>query len=1432
MIQGLKRPRKSVPLKKLAYTAGAVMVIMSVLLQVMMLQPKIHAQTLSVGPNNPGACAEDTADSGTLAWTGYTNATTSNDTRATRSTSSGSARTHYVECSSFGFSIPSSAIIIGVELINERSATVDGGIFGDAFVDGNVKLSKAGTMSGSSQGSGTDTWETTDTLKTYGSPTSLWGTTLTPSDINNSGFGAGVQALSTASTNASVTARIDTMTITVYFYGASQITQAGYIWENDDEDQAAGDVYDNNSQQAAGNTAITNVRKGERLTLRMQLKNTGGADLNQGLGLFYDKNDGNFRQAGFPAPIPAAGSSCAASNWSCTAVESTGTVGTNSKIAMTPDGNPYAMFTNTSATPTLYSAEYVGSGGTGCDVATWSSCADAIITSTDAGAVAVGPDGTRYGLYYTSAGSSSTANLAEYVGAGNGSGCTSTAWDCNGIGATTNGTPVAMLGVVGDGTVYAVATNGIGAGAQQVLCTRPSGGGFSCSAFTDLAMPSFGSNNIDGTKAISYYGTGSNLVYAEYVGSGGSCSNTAWACTTVDGTGTVGQYSSLSYATDGTAYISYYDGTNFNLKVAYFVGSGGNCDTMGGSDAWQCTTVDGTGTTGQYTSIAFAPDNTPYVSYYDAAGNNNLRLAYFVGSGGNCDTTGGSDAWQCTTIESTNDVGQYSSLSFGNDGVPYISYYDVTNSAMRVASLPPGAGELSIARPQGGTGGDSINESHADMTTTTDTSNRDDADRIGGGTWSNGVLIDVLEPTYLNLPADDCTEISFVIDTSQAVAGTTYRFIVATADAFQNNKGKWRGAAAISQYPTLTIAPDTDFKASKSIEPQGTAACNGSVWTCTLVEGTASVGEYSSMAMSPSGVPYISFYDTTGDDLRFAKYVGSGGNCDASGGSDAWTCTTIDDTVTNIGQYTSMAFAQDGTAYISYYDVTNANLRIAKYVGSGGTGCKAGVTDWACTVIESTDAAGEYSSIAISPSGVPYISYYNNTDDDLRVAYYDGDGIASNCAGGSNAWTCVAVDSSVALVGLHTSIAFSPDGVPYISYYDDTNDNLRIAQYVSTGGTGCTATTAYTCTLVEATTTGTNEVGQYTSIAFSSSGTPYISYYDLGSGDLRVANYDGDGSASGCTGGSVAWTCTAIDDTSTAVGLYTSIAFSPTGQAYVSYYDSTNGDLRLAQNVGSSGTGCKSGVTAWTCTTISASTDGPYSSLAFSNSGVPYISFHDTGGGDIGLAKLELYHTKPSFSSNFTYPGRSGLWANGLFSLSDGRSPRTNGTGVCTNGIANYLGICGLFDDGGHMESVTATAYQRPQFNFSQRFDSNTILPTAAWRGRSDVAPNTASTAGDIKLQVYRFGSTNAWTDVATDNSSTNCNTDNCDLMGIPGGTISDYFESDGAGHYWTYWRVWQYENASGSETLRTDLFQLQFINKQMRHGKLFENNTKRVFTF
>ena len=87
-------------------------------------------------------------------------------------------------------------------------------------------------------------------------------------------------------------------------------------------------------------------------------------------------------------------------------------------------------------------------------------------------------------------------------------------------------------------------------------------------------------NEIQATKALQQKSSATALHYA----TGGSL---PWMVSTVDNAGSVGEFTSLAFGSDGQPAISYYDGTNADLKFARFNGS-----------TWTITTVVSVGTVG------------------------------------------------------------------------------------------------------------------------------------------------------------------------------------------------------------------------------------------------------------------------------------------------------------------------------------------------------------------------------------------------------------------------------------------------------------------------------------------------------------------------------------------------------------------------------------------------------------------------------------------------------------------------------------------------------------------------------------------------------------------------------------------------------------------------------------------------------------------
>ena len=88
---------------------------------------------------------------------------------------------------------------------------------------------------------------------------------------------------------------------------------------------------------------------------------------------------------------------------------------------------------------------------------------------------------------------------------------------------------------------------------------------------------------------------------------------------------------------------------------------------------WQTETVDSTDNVGEFTSLAIDSNNHPHISYFDRT-NNQLKYASFNGI-----------SWSTETVDSGG-TGEFSSLALDNQDYPHISYCDYTNNKLRYAS--------------------------------------------------------------------------------------------------------------------------------------------------------------------------------------------------------------------------------------------------------------------------------------------------------------------------------------------------------------------------------------------------------------------------------------------------------------------------------------------------------------------------------------------------------------------------------------------------------------------------------------------------------------------------------------------------------------------------------------------------------------------------
>ncbi len=710
----------------------------------------------------------------------------------------------------------------------------------------------------------------------------------------------------------------------------------------------------------------------------------------------------------------------------------------------------------------------------------------------------------------------------------------------------------------------------------------------------------FASLELDGQGVphISYFDdTNDDLKYA--FKSGG-----VWTTETVDATGSVGEYTSLELDGQGIPHISYFDDTNYDLKYAYK--SGG---------VWTIETVDATGLVGEYTSLELDGQGVPHISYFD---NTNDDLKYAYKSGG---------VWTIETVDATGLVGWFPSLELGGQGNPHISYYDVTNSNLKYAYK-------------------------------------------SGGVWFTETVdaaSDVGAYTSLKLDGQGIPHISYY-DIGNYDLKYAYKsggvWTIETVDA----------TGAVGASTSLELdghgVPHISYYDNSNHDLKY-AYKSGGVWTTETVDATAgALGASTSLELDGQGVPHISYLDDSNFDLKYAdaavhllspvggeqwragsrdtvRWSGGGGIdillsenggasyitalSSVSGGmavisvpswetewarvkiersepystsespgvftiepfiafQDYWWSTTVDAG----GEYTSLKLDGQGVAHISYFDDTDDDLKYA--YKSGGV--------WTTETVDATGSVGYYASLELDGQGFPRISYFDLTNIDLKYAYKSG-----------GVWLTETVDAT-GYVGEYTSLELDGQGVPHISYFDDTNDDLKYAY--KSGGVWTTET-------VDA----TGSVGYTTSLEIDGQGNPHVSYYDMSNHKLKYAYKSGG-----------VWTTETVDATGS-VGYYTSLELDGQGVPHISYYDITNDDLKYAYKSGG----------MWTTETVDATGSvGEYTSLELDGQGVPHISYFDNTNYNLKYASAAIEVAEPSPGATWPVGAtRSVVW--------DGKGP-------------------------------------------------------------------------------------------------------------------------------------------------------------------------------
>lgn len=309
------------------------------------------------------------------------------------------------------------------------------------------------------------------------------------------------------------------------------------------------------------------------------------------------------------------------------------------------------------------------------------------------------------------------------------------------------------------------------------------------------------------------------------------------------------------------------------------------------------------------------------------------------------------------TVESTNNVGWYSSLALDSNGIAYISHMDGTNAGLRLCNNSGGSWNCEEVESFGG-----------DIRSC----------NFMCGQYSSVAIDSNDKPhiTHLDDEGDNWT-IRYCTD-----AGNNGWNLGDCEEIETTNPYGYYSSTIINSSDTVHVI-HTGLLATEDLRHCENLAGG---WSCETIESANAVGWDLSAEFDSNDMIHISHYDSTDDNLRY---------CNGTTGS--WSCEIIESD-NDVGWQTSLAIDSNDMIHITHFDNTNDNLRY----------CNGTYGSWSCEVVESDNSVGWVSSIVIDINDVPHITHYDNTNKKIRYCdKNDDEWICRELTGTSNTFSLV-----------------------------------------------------------------------------------------------------------------------------------------------------------------------------------------------------------------------------------------------------------------------------------------------------------------------------------------------------------------------------------------------------------------------------------------
>lgn len=624
-----------------------------------------------------------------------------------------------------------------------------------------------------------------------------------------------------------------------------------------------------------------------------------------------------------------------------------------------------------------------------------------------------------------------------------------------------------------------------------------------------------------------------HLYYAWYDGA-------KWQNEIVDNAWGVGRHASLSFDNSGNPQISYYDASNYDIKIAHKMGKN-----------WQISTTnfeiknifrDDVG----IADMVIDRNGYIHISYFTFDNEDLLKYSIYDGN------------YWFTTNVSNNSISSQIRLVLDHNGLPHLLYmdnidntyvlkhawHDITTWRIEQVHLESifSYSNFSLTIDQENNPNiicfDSdrltyIKKENNNWQAKIVTQNHISMASINLDSYNNPIIVYYdLSEDYLKIAkwtgidwdiqniyqSESINHISFLIDTSEKSQIIFYDISNASINyAYFINNG-WGIDVIDYAYKSGTnsslVLDSNDFPhISYDVNYYGSYhENNGSQlkyawwgeqgWKNEIIDNNINGG--SSIAISSQDNPYIVYNKKL--ELKIAWK-----------NQNNWQYETIDNIGTNIWNIASIKIDKNDIPHVCYFNFKNNELRHAWKNNN----------KWQYEVIQTGIQYGSGTSLALDKKGYPHIGYKNGNF--LNYVWKD-----------ENGWHYISTIDNIST--LHLTIILDDNNKPHIGYYG--NCELKYAHMVDGSF------------VIETLLHG----GWGNSMALDSQNRPYFSYYNMKyyQYTLELIRWDG-----------ISWVTSIIDNNidswgNTTLNTTVSIKLDSNDNPFISYYDTVNGDLKFA----------------------------------------------------------------------------------------------------------------------------------------------------------------------------------------------------------------------------------------------------------------------------